>query len=181
MKRILSVFFLLSLVFGAIPVFAYGAAPHGGVVKKAVQKKVVQKKVIQKIVKKKIIPVKKGGSSIGKPQVPAAPGATSSTPSPVVPPPATSPAPAAVAPAVLSVNIQNFAFTPSVLNVKVGDTVTWTNLDAATHTVEADAGAFKSGNLSTGLTFRHTFTAAGTFAYHCGPHPSMTGSVVVSQ
>jgi plastocyanin len=30
-----------------------------------------------------------------------------------------------------------------------------------------------------GATFGFTFTKAGTFAYHCSIHPSMTATVVV--
>lgn len=80
-----------------------------------------------------------------------------------------------------SVNISGFAFAPASVNVNVGDTVTWTNNDAGIpHTVTADGGAFNSGNLATGQTFSQTFSAAGTFAYHCTIHPQMTGSVVVA-
>ncbi|MEK7545250.1 MAG: plastocyanin/azurin family copper-binding protein [Patescibacteria group bacterium] len=176
MKRIFSVFLLLSLVFGALPVFAYGAAPlpHGEVVKKVVMKKVIKKEVkkVMKGKKSKKSSLKHDGA-MGEKQPPA----------PSVPPATVPPAsPAVTAPASLKVSIQNFAFSPSVLNVKVGDTVTWTNLDSATHTVEADGGSFKSGSLTIATApFSFTFTTPGTFAYHCGPHPSMTASVVVTQ
>jgi plastocyanin len=30
-----------------------------------------------------------------------------------------------------------------------------------------------------GSTFEMTFATPGTYAYHCTPHPSMTGTVVV--
>jgi hypothetical protein len=46
--------------------------------------------------------------------------------------------------------------------------------------VTADGGAFDSGNLATGQTFSQTFSAAGTFAYHCNIHPQMTGTVTVT-
>ncbi|GMU41395.1 MAG: hypothetical protein AMXMBFR23_22610 [Chloroflexota bacterium] len=55
----------------------------------------------------------------------------------------------------------------------------WTNGDAPTpHTATSADGLFDSGNL-TGTPFRHTFTAAGTFAYACRLHPSMTGTITV--
>jgi plastocyanin len=77
--------------------------------------------------------------------------------------------------------IDNFAFSPDSLSVSVGDTVTWTNKQAGTpHTVTADDGSFDSGNLATDATFSQTFDAAGTFAYHCTIHPSMTGTVTVA-
>ena len=77
------------------------------------------------------------------------------------------------------VTIQNFSFSPASVTVKVGDTVTWTNQDSTTHTVVADNGEFKSGNLGNGATFSFTFSTAGTFAYHCSIHSTMKGTVVV--
>ena len=77
------------------------------------------------------------------------------------------------------VEIKNFSFNPASLTVKTGDTVTWTNNDTATHTVVADDNSFSSSDLAPGASFTHTFTKAGTVAYHCSIHPSMTATVVV--
>jgi plastocyanin len=79
-----------------------------------------------------------------------------------------------------AVEIADFAFAPDSSDVKVGDSVKWTNSDGATHTVTADDGAFDSGNLAGGKSFSFTFDEAGTFAYHCNIHQSMTGTVVVT-
>jgi plastocyanin len=79
-----------------------------------------------------------------------------------------------------AVRIADFAFTPDSSSAKVGDSVKWTNEDSATHTVTADDGAFDSGNLAAGKAFSFTFDKAGTFAYHCNIHQSMTGTVTVS-
>lgn len=76
-----------------------------------------------------------------------------------------------------AVTMQNFAFNPSKLQVKVGDTVTWTNQDSAPHTVTGDA--FQSAQLAAGGTYSFTFDKAGTYAYKCSIHPTMTGTVVV--
>ena len=94
--------------------------------------------------------------------------------------PATQPtsAPAGTA---AEVKISNFAFDPSSLTVKVGTTVSWTNQDSAPHTITSDAGDWDSGQLSKGQSFSYTFDQAGTFAYHCSVHPSMTGTIVVTQ
>lgn len=78
-----------------------------------------------------------------------------------------------------TVTIDNFAFTPDVLTVSVGDTVTWTNAQGVAHTVTADDEGFDSGNLAESADFSQTFATAGTFAYHCSIHPSMTGAVMV--
>ena len=85
------------------------------------------------------------------------------------------------APAVetLSVRIENFAFNPAVIKVSPGATVTWTNRDAAAHTVTFQNAAFTSGLLSQDQSWNHTFTQAGIYQYFCEPHPWMTGEVVV--
>lgn len=80
-----------------------------------------------------------------------------------------------------SVTIQNTAFSPQNLQVKVGQEVTWTNQDQFTHTVTSDTGTFDSGNVANGKTFSFTFTKEGTFTYHCNIHTSMTGQVTVTK
>lgn len=80
-----------------------------------------------------------------------------------------------------AVTIKGFAFDPKELDVKVGDTVTWTNEDGAAHTVKSPADAFEeSADLGQGDTFSHTFDQAGTFDYICGIHTGMKATVVVS-
>lgn len=79
-----------------------------------------------------------------------------------------------------SVSIKDFAFSASTLTVSAGTTVMWTNNDSAPHTVTADDGSFDSGNIATGGTYSHKFTAAGTFAYHCTIHPGMKASIKVN-
>jgi len=79
-----------------------------------------------------------------------------------------------------TVSIQNFAFAPASLAVKVGTTVTWTNADQDPHTVVAKGGQFKSGILNTGAGYTFTFTTAGTYDYLCSIHPFMIATVVVS-
>jgi len=85
------------------------------------------------------------------------------------------------------------AFSPNPVNVKVGDTVTWTNNDSQLHTVTSgtgpsdpqmgkqfDSGLTGASVLGPGKTFSHTFTTAGTFSYFCQLHPAMVGKVIVS-
>jgi plastocyanin len=64
--------------------------------------------------------------------------------------------------------------------VAVGTTVTWTNQDSTAHTVTANDGSFDSGPIQPGKSFSHTFSTAGTVAYHCKIHPSMTATVTVT-
>lgn len=75
--------------------------------------------------------------------------------------------------------ISDFAFQPGSIAVTAGDTISWTNDDAAPHTATADDGSFDTGQLAKGASGSHTFTTAGTFAYHCAIHPSMHGTVTV--
>ncbi len=80
-----------------------------------------------------------------------------------------------------SVTIQNFAYQPVNLQVKVGTTVTWTNQDTAPHTVTFhDASLTSSSLLQKGDVYRYTFTKVGTFTYYCQVHPYMTAQVVVT-
>jgi plastocyanin len=84
--------------------------------------------------------------------------------------------------------LTNTAFQPNPVNVKVGDTVRWTNDDNTIHTViegnpatggEVEGG-FASEILGPGVTFEHTFNQTGTFEYYCNLHPNMVGTVIVS-
>ncbi len=80
-----------------------------------------------------------------------------------------------------SVDISGFAFNSASISIKAGDSVTWTNKDSAMHTVTSDSGSeLGSNSLGNGETYSHTFTAPGTYAYHCKFHPSMKGTIIVS-
>lgn len=79
-----------------------------------------------------------------------------------------------------NVTIDNYAFSPADLTVKVGTTVTWTNKDAAGHNVIATDNSWGSSSLlKTGQSYRYTFTKAGTFPYHCGIHTEMKATITV--
>jgi plastocyanin len=78
-----------------------------------------------------------------------------------------------------AVAISGFSFSPKSVTVTVGDTVTWTNSDAQSHTATADDGSWDTDNIANGTSKSITFSTAGTFAYHCSIHPAMTGTVVV--
>ena len=77
------------------------------------------------------------------------------------------------------VTIKDFAFNPSTLSVPVGGSVTFKNLDTASHTASDGAGAWDSGNLDTGQSWTYTFKKAGTYKIVCKYHPSMHGVIVV--
>src|ERR1041384_179753 len=79
-----------------------------------------------------------------------------------------------------SVAIKEMKFVPDAIEIKVGDTVTWTNNDDRDHTVVADDGSFKSDNLRPGASYSFQFTKAGKFSYACSYPPRMKGSVTVT-
>jgi plastocyanin len=78
------------------------------------------------------------------------------------------------------VKIDNFTFTPAVLTVAAGSTVTWVNDDDIPHVVAADDRSFRSKALDTQDRFSMTFPKPGTYAYFCALHPRMTAKVVVT-
>lgn len=77
------------------------------------------------------------------------------------------------------VKIDNFSFTPQVLTIKAGTSVTWTNKDDVPHTVVSTSKKFASKVLDTDERFSFTFKEPGTYEYYCSVHPHMTGKVVV--
>ena len=84
-------------------------------------------------------------------------------------------------PAEGQIEIADFAFAPTPLEVPVGTSVTWTNLDPTAHTVSADDGSFDSGTLGSDARFETAFERPGTFAYLCQIHPTMRGIVRVEE
>jgi len=78
--------------------------------------------------------------------------------------------------------VRNFAFEPAQVRVAAGTKVTWVNCapaDEPAHTSTSDAGVWASPLFATGGVYSRTFDQAGSFAYHCEPHPFMLGTVIV--
>jgi plastocyanin len=77
--------------------------------------------------------------------------------------------------------MQNIAFDPKAVTVKVGQKVTWTNEDTVDHNVTSQSGeTIKSDNFGKGGTFSFTPKKAGTIKYVCTIHPGMTATLTVS-
>src|ERR687886_2056698 len=73
-----------------------------------------------------------------------------------------------------------YNFTPQVVQVPVGTTLTWRNDGAVIHTATAADGSWDTGDISGGGgTASVTFDSAGTWTYNCTPHPWMIGRVIV--
>jgi plastocyanin len=75
------------------------------------------------------------------------------------------------------VSIVDFSFMPNRLAVRVGDTVTWTNNGAVSHT--STSRTWDSGVLSPGESFALTFNSTGRFLYRCSIHTNMRGGIKV--
>ena len=74
----------------------------------------------------------------------------------------------------------NKVFTPATITVHTGDIVRWTNVGTTPHTVTfADASIPSDPLLDGGQTYEVTFSAAGTYAYHCRFHTGQVGTVIV--
>ena len=76
-------------------------------------------------------------------------------------------------------------YDPQVVDIAVGTTVVWDNLDSGIHTATSGKpptdidGIFDSDVLSTGDKYEFTFTEAGSYDYYCIFHPWMIGTVNV--
>ena len=76
-------------------------------------------------------------------------------------------------------------YSPESIEIVVGDSVVWENLDSVTHTATAteqgDRDWFDTGNVRQDETSDAiVFDTVGTFEYYCKIHPStMTGATVV--
>lgn len=106
------------------------------------------------------------------------------------PTPSPAPSPAATATptstpgggATVQLTIQNFRLENRTM--RVGDTIVWTQRDAAPHTTTSGTsptsnGIWNSGTLQSGQSFRFTFNQTGAFPYFCAIHPSMTAVITV--
>lgn len=87
-------------------------------------------------------------------------------------------------PMTVAVDIRSFSFQPATLEVTAGSRVTWTNRDAAPHTVSqgtspSPGGLFDSGTLQQDQQFSFTFANPGNYEYFCKIHDSMKGTVKV--
>ncbi len=88
------------------------------------------------------------------------------------------------------VTMQGNAYHPDAVTVSVGQTVKWVNKDQTAHSVMSDKfdntppksvgpNEMASGPMGPGATYQITFTAPGTYKYHCMIHGYMHGTVIV--
>ena len=75
--------------------------------------------------------------------------------------------------------VKSYRFDPETIEIRAGKTVTWTNEDNFTHTVQVEGeGDHKLGK---GESVSITFDRAGTYEYVCTLHShDMKGKVIVT-
>ena len=82
-------------------------------------------------------------------------------------------------PQTYTVTIEQMRFTPATISVAPGDVVEWVNADLVPHTATASGGAFNSGPIAAGSSWRWTARARGTAPYVCALHPTMSAQIEV--
>lgn len=82
----------------------------------------------------------------------------------------------------VTVRVENMSYSPASVTIQKGQTVEWIFDDNGLphDVVESSDETFKSELLTEG-SYSYTFEEAGTFDYHCTPHPMMLGTVVVEE
>ena len=79
---------------------------------------------------------------------------------------------------VIDIFMKNAAYNPKSVEISVGDTVKWTNMDSIDHGVEGSI--LKSGVMPPGQSYEFQFTTPGIYDYKCPLHPAdMTGTITV--
>ena len=76
--------------------------------------------------------------------------------------------------------IKNWCYSPTVLHIEPGTTITWVNRDPVAHTITGANrawGSYRQVRRGQAVTFR--FNRAGVYPYYCVIHVGMVGTVVV--
>ncbi len=84
----------------------------------------------------------------------------------------------------VTIDLQDFQFSPKTITIQKGAAVTFENLDNVKHTATSDDAKFDSRDIGPGGHFTFTFDQAGSFPYHCVFHGDkggvdMAGTIVV--
>jgi plastocyanin len=78
---------------------------------------------------------------------------------------------------VHEVHIRAMTFEPAALDARPGDTVVWINDDFLPHTATSKSGAWDSGEIAPGASWRLAVGEDGAGDYLCTFHPMMTGTL----
>ena len=81
----------------------------------------------------------------------------------------------------VDVLVQSYRFQPQDVHIQTGDTVRWLNREKRTsHSIVFSGGKDnESERLFPDESWQRRFDTPGIYSYQCGPHPEMTGKVIV--
>ncbi|MBI2984200.1 MAG: copper resistance protein CopC [Candidatus Kerfeldbacteria bacterium] len=87
----------------------------------------------------------------------------------------------------ITIRLKDLAFSPRLIRIWRGTTVTWVNDDSVDHYINTDSHPAhtyfleqNSSALKNGQSFSQTFSRAGVYPYHCSAHAGfMTGTIIV--
>ncbi len=77
------------------------------------------------------------------------------------------------------IGIKNLKFSPSKVEISIGDTITWTNHDIAPHTATANDKSWDTGKLNRGISKTITVTEEFSLNYYCRFHPNMKAKLIL--
>jgi plastocyanin len=80
----------------------------------------------------------------------------------------------------VAVSIKDFEFGPAAITAKVGQVIAFSNTGFEPHNATLDSGGCATATLQTNQTDGLTFTAAGTYPFHCTVHTQMHGTITVT-
>lgn len=83
-----------------------------------------------------------------------------------------------------TITVSDMSYSEAEVTVHVGDTVEWVFDDGGIPHDVAGEGALEGelqSDLLTEGSYSYTFDEAGTYTYHCTPHPMMIGTIVVEE
>jgi len=73
------------------------------------------------------------------------------------------------------------SYSPTIIQIFTGTTVTWKNNDSVVHTVTDLNGTFDSHLILPNTIWKHDFFNQGKYDYFCTLHPWMRGLVIVTE
>lgn len=77
--------------------------------------------------------------------------------------------------------VKDSAFTPPVLTVVSGSSITFVNNTAIAHTILTDdTTTIRAVSIAPGTSFFFKKDTSGTFPYHCALHPNARGTIVIT-
>ncbi|HEY1153314.1 MAG TPA: cupredoxin domain-containing protein [Pseudolabrys sp.] len=87
---------------------------------------------------------------------------------------------AALAAETITITMDKVAFAPTAVSARVGDTLEWRNADFVAHTATARDKSFDINVLPNKIG-KLVLKKAGKFDYYCRYHPTMTGTITVTE